>query len=142
MFKKKTFKNKSLFFLLIIYTLSHIFFYTNPFYIHFLNPFFWFVFLILFYYQDLKLPKKKEINITLIISIIFLILYLVSGFLFGFNENLSNDSFISIFINVWETILPIGGMEILRYKLLRDNQNSLGFKTLITIIIILNLLII
>ena len=102
MFKKKILKNKQLFFLLIIYTISHIFFYTNNLYINFFNPFFWLIFLIIFNHQDLKLTKKKEINITLTISIIFFILYLTSGFIFGFNKSLSNYSLINIFINVWK----------------------------------------
>ena len=138
MFKKKIVKNKQLLFLLIIYTISHIFFYTNHFYINFLKPFFWLFFLIGFYYQDLKLPKKKEINITLFISIIFFMLYFASGFIFGFNEGSSNYSLITIFINVWKVILPICGIEIIRYKLLKSNKNYFGFKTLITIVIILS----
>ena len=138
MFKKIILKNKQLFCLLIIYTVSHIFFYANNFYISFLEPFFWLIFLIIFYHQDLKLPKKKEINITLAISIIFFILYLVSGFIFGFNKSLSNYSLINIFINWWKVILPICGIEIIRYKLLRSNKNYFGFRALITIIIILS----
>lgn len=137
MFKKKILKNKHLFFLLIIYTISNIFFYTNYFYINFIKPFFWLIFLIIFYNQDLKLSKKKEINITLIISILFFLLYLFSGFIFGFNKNLSNYSLIDIFIKVWKVILPICGIEIIRYKLLRNN-NYFGFRVLITITIILS----
>ena len=138
MFKKKILKNKQLFFLLIIYTISHIFFCTNYFYINFFKPFFWLIFLIFFYTQNLKLSKKKEINITFIISTIFFIFYLVSGFIFGFNKNLSNYSLINIFINVWEVILPIWGIEIIRYKLLKSNRNYFGFRALITVIIILS----
>ena len=138
MFKKKIFKNKQLFFLLIIYTISHIFFYNNNFYINFFKPFFWLIFLIIFYHQDLKLINKKEINIAFSISIIFFILYLISGFIFGFNKNLSNYSMINIIINVWKFILPICGIEIMRYKLLKSNKNYFGFKVLITIIIILS----
>ena len=138
MFKKKIFKNKQLFFLLIIYTISHIFFYNNNFYINFFKPFFWLIFLIIFYHQDLKLINKKEINIAFSISIIFFILYLISGFIFGFNKNLSNYSMINIIINVWKFILPICGIETMRYKLLKSNKNYFGFKVLITIIIILS----
>ncbi len=138
MFKKKIFKNKQLFVLLIIYTISHIFFYNNNFYINFFKPFFLLIFLIIFYHQDLKLINKKEINITFSISIIFFILYLVSGFIFGFNKNLSNYSMINIIINVWKFILPICGIETMRYKLLKSNKNYFGFKVLIAIIIILS----
>ncbi len=138
MFKKKIVKNKQLFFLLIIYTISHILFYTNNFYINFFKPFFWLIILIIFYYQDLKISNKKEINITLTISIIFFILYLTSGFIFGFNKEHSNYSLINFFINVWKVILPICGIEIIRYKLLRSNKNHFGFRALITIIIILS----
>ncbi len=137
MFKKKTLKNKILFFLLIIHTLTHIFFYTNNFYIYFFNPLFWLSLLIIFY-QDLKLPKKKEINITVMISMIFFILYIASGFIFGFNKNSNNESLITMLINLWKVILPIYGIEIIRYDLIRSNKNHLGMIALITIIIIIN----
>ena len=137
MYKKKIIKNKQLFFLLIIYTISNIFYYTNNFYINFLKPFFGLIILII-YYQDLKLSKKKEINITLTISIIFFILYLTSGFIFGFNKNHSNYSLINFFINLWKVILPICSIEVIRYKLLRSNKNYFGFRALVTIIIILS----
>ncbi len=138
MFKKKVINNKQLFFILIIYTISHILFYTNNFYINFLKPFFWLIILIVFYFQNLKISKKNEINITLTISIIFFIFYLTSGFIFGFNKDYSNHSLIDFFINVWKFIIPICGIEIIRYKLLRSNKNNLEFRALITIIIILS----
>ena len=138
MFKKKTLKRKKLFFLLILYTLSHIFLYTNNFYIYFLNPVFWLCFLIIFYHQDLKLLNKKEINITVTISIIFLILYLVSGFILGFNKNPYNHTLIYTFKSLWKVILPICGIEIVRYKLIKSNKSNFIIMILITIIIIIS----
>lgn len=138
MFKKKTLKNKKLFFLFIIYTLSHIFLYTNNFYIYVINPLFWLSFLIIFYHQDLKLPKKKEFNITLTISIIFFILYLASGFIFGFSKNSYNHTLIYTFKNLWKIIFPIFGIEIVRYRIIKSNKNYFGMKALITIIIIIS----
>ncbi len=138
MFKKKTLKNKKLFFLLITYTLSHIFLYTDNFYIYFLNPLFWLTFLIIFYHQDLKCRNKKEIKFTLIISITFLILYLISGFIFGFNKNPYNHTLIYTFKSLWKIILPIYGTEIIRYKLVKSNKNYFLIITLITIIIIMS----
>ena len=67
MYKKKIVKNKQLFFLLIFYTISNIFYYTNDFYINFIKPFLGLIILII-YYKDLKLSNKKEINITFIIN--------------------------------------------------------------------------
>lgn len=138
MFKKRTLKRKNLFFLLIIYTLSNIFLYANNFYIYFLNPLFWLCFLIIFYRQDLKLLNRKEINITLTMSIIFLILYLVSGIIVGFNKNPYDHTLIYTFKCLWKTILPISGIEIVRYKLIKSNKNSFTIMTLITIIIIMS----
>ncbi len=137
MFKKKILKNKHLFFLLIIYTLSHIFLYTNNFYIYIFYPLFWLSFLILFYHQDLNLPKKKEIKFTLIISIIFFILYLASGFILGFNKSPYNHTFSNILKNLWKVILPIYGIETLRYKLIKSNKHYFKITVLITIIIII-----
>ncbi len=138
MFKRKTLKNKKLFFLLTIYTLSHIFLYTNHFYIYFLNPLFWLCFLIAFYHQDLKLLRKKEMNITLTISIIFLILYLASGFLFDFYKSSYDHTFVYTFKNLWKTILPICGIETVRYELIKSNKNHFGIMTFITILIIVS----
>ena len=134
MFKKKMLKNKQLFFLLLIYTLSHIFLCTNSFYLNFIEPFFCLYFLVIFYHQDLKINKKK-INITLIISIIFLIFYFISGFLFGFSKSPYNHTLINIIENLYKTILSIWGIELLRYKLLKSSKNS---RALITIIIIIS----
>ncbi len=138
MFKKKIVKNKQLLFLLIFYTICNICLYTNNFYINFFKPSFWLFIIIIFYYQDFNMSKKKGINITFIISIIFLILYLFSGFIFGFSKNFSNYSLINTFTNVLKVILSICGIEIIRYKLLRGNKNNLSFIVLITAIIILS----
>ena len=136
MFKRKLLKNKSLLAYLIIYTIIEILFYTNNFYINFFKPFFSLIILLTFYYQ--KLPKKKEINTALTISIIFFILYLASGFIFGFNNNISNYSLINILASLWKVLLPLCSIEIIRFKLLRSNKNNFIFSTLITIIIILS----
>ena len=137
MFKKKI-KNVQLFLLLIIYTISHIFFYTNIFYINFFKPFFWLFFLTIFYQKDGDFFKKKEINTTLAICVIFFILYIGRGFILGFNKSLANFSLINILLNVWNVFLPIYGIEVVRYKLLKSNKNYLGFRILLTIVIILS----
>ena len=125
MFKKRTLKNKRLFFLLFIYSISHIFLYNNNFYINFLSPLFWLSFITIYYHNDLKLLNKKEINITITISIIFLILYIISGFIFGFTKNYYNHTFINILTNLYKVVLPIYGIEIIRYKLIKSNKNSI-----------------
>ena len=135
MFKKKIL-NKQLFLILIIYTISHIFLSNNNFYIYFLNPLFWLSFIIIFYQQDLK--KKKETNFVLIISIIFFILNLASGFIFGFNKSPYNHTLTNILKNLWQTIIPIFGIEIIRYRLIKSNKNSFTLLSLITTIIILS----
>ena len=138
MFKKKILKNKRLFFLLSLYTLSHIFLYTNTYYINFINPLFWLSFLIIFYSQDLKLLKKKEINITLIISLVFFLFYLACGFIFGFSKSPYNHSLINILKNLWLVFLPTYGMEIICFKLIKSNKNNFRIRALITIIIIIS----
>ncbi len=138
MFRKKILKKQKLFFILILYMLSHIFLSAYNFYTYFLSPLFWLGFLLIFYHQDLKLPKKNEISIALTISVIFFILYLVSGFILGFNKNLDNHTLIDIFKNLEKVILPIWGIEIVRYELIKSNKNYLGINILITIIIIIS----
>ena len=134
MFKKKVLKNKQLFIILIIYALSHVFLCSNNFYLNFLNPLFWLTFLIIYYHQNLKF-SQKDINITLIISIVFFILDFASGFIFGFSKSPYNNSLVNIVTNFEKVILPIWGIEIIRFKLLKSNKN---FGALITIIIIIS----
>ena len=134
MFKKQALKNNQLFIILSLYTLSHIFLCSNNFYLNFINPLFWLSFLIIFYHH-INLSMKKETNTALTISLIFLMLYLASGLIFGFNK--SQNNLINIFINIWQVILPIIGIEIIRYKLIKSNKN-LGIRALITIIIIIS----
>ena len=137
MSKRQMLKNKKLVVLLSIYSLSHIVFCVNSFYLNLFEPLFWLAFLLIYYRQNLRLPKRKnEIKMTLIIAIIFFMLYLASGFIFGFNQN-SHYSLIDIFLNGWQAILSIWGIEIIRYKLLKSN-NHFGFRALITIMIILS----
>ena len=134
MFKKMILKNKPLIFLLIIYTISHILLNNNNFYLNILNPFFWLIFLFIFYQQDLSLFKKKELYLTLIITFIFFILYLLSGFIFGFNKESYN--LIQVLINLTKIFFPLYGIEILRYKILKRNNNHF-IRFFITFLIIL-----
>ena len=137
MFKKKKLKNKKLLFILLIYTISHIFLYNNHFYINYFNPLFWLIFLILYYYQDKNVLSKKYIKQTLLISIIFLCLYFTTGFIFGFTKSIYNHSLLNIFKNLSKVILPIFGIEIIRYHLIKSNDTHF-FRALITIIIMLS----
>ncbi len=137
MFKRKNLKNKKLFFILLIYTISHIFLYNNGFYINYFNPLFWLIFLIFFYYQDKNVLRKKYFNQTLIIVLIFFIFYYTSGFIFGFSKSLYDHSLINILENLSKVILPIFGMEIIRYKLIKSNETLL-FRALITFLIIIS----
>ena len=71
-------------------------------------------------------------------SIIFFIIYFISGFIFGFTQSPYNHTLINIFKNIIQVVLPIYGIEIIRYKLLKSNQYNFLFKFLITIIIIMS----
>ena len=128
----KNLNNKPLFFLLIIYTLSHILLYTNNLFINYINPLFCFLIII---NNPKIIPNKKEINITLTISIIFFILYITSGFIFGFSNY--NITLNNICKNLWLVFLPIYCIEIIRYKLIKSNKNN-RIRALITIIIIIS----
>ncbi len=136
MFKKKI-KCKKLFFILLIYTLSHIFLAHNSFYLNYLNPLFWLIFIILFYSPDKNILKKKYLNQTLIIAIIFFIIYITTGFMLGFTNTYYNHSLINIFQNIVKVILPICGIEIMRYQLIKNNETYI-IRALITFIIIIS----
>lgn len=131
MFKKLILKNNQLFLLLISYTILHIFFCSN----NFINNLFWLIFFIFFYRQDFNLRKKKDIILTLNISIIFFILYLTIGFIFNFYYNRFNVLFINVLINLICILLSICGMEILRFKLIKSNKDNFKIIILITFLI-------
>ena len=135
MFKKKMLKNKKLFFILLTYTISHIFLYNNSFYINYINPLFWLIFLFIFVHTDKNVLRKKYINQTLIIALIFFILYFMAGFILGFTKSIYNHTLISIFKNLSKVILPIWGIEIMRYKLIKSNKTNF-LRALITLLII------
>lgn len=138
MFKKKILRNIPLLFLLIIYTIIHIIFYSNDFYTNFLNPLFWLIFLIIFHHQDLELLNRKDSNITLMVAIILFILYLASGFVFGFSKSPYSHNLSNILLNSMKIILNIYGIEVIRHTLLKSNKCHFGIRVLITLIIILS----
>ncbi len=133
MFKKIPLKKKFLFFLLSIYTIIHIFFANT-----FITPLFWLSFLIIFYYPAFNLPKRKELNFTLTIALSFFILYLVGGIAFGFNKDYFDAPLINIFLNLGNAILLIFGMEMLRFKLIKNNKNNFLVIALITLLMIIS----
>ena len=132
-------KNKLLV-ILIIYSFTNIFFTSHYFNIYF-NYFqitFWLIFLFNNCSPLIQNNKtKKEVKITLIISLFFIFLYFLSGFILGFSKSPYNHSFIQMFKNILENIIPILGIEIMRYKLINNNRHNKKLIIFITILIFL-----
>ncbi len=127
--------------ILIIYSLTNIIFTSNDVNIYF-NYFkitFWLIFLFNNYYPLIQnIKTKKEVKIALIISLIFIFFYFASGFTFGFIKSPYNHSFIQILKNILTTLIPILGIEIMRYQLIKNNRHNKKLIIFITILIFLS----
>ena len=63
---------------------------------------------------------------------------MASGFVFGFNNSPFNNHLINILINFVAIVLPISGIEILHFKLIKSNKDNFKIITLITFIVIMS----
>ncbi len=135
---KTIFKNKSLFFLLLGYAfINNLSFARNTIYLNYLNPLFWGLFIICNYHQETQsIQNQKIVYQTLIIAFMFLLIYYGEGFIFGFTHSPFNHSLSAILTNIITNILPLFGIELIRYQLIKNNKNNFVFINIVTLIII------
>ncbi len=133
-------KENKLLLILMIYSLTNIIltsFYLNS-YFNYFKIIFWFLFLFSnFYPLTFNMKAKKEVKITLIISLIFIFLYFTSGFIWGFTKSPYNHSLFSLIQNILENLIPILGIEMMRYQLINHNRHNKKTLIFITILIFL-----
>lgn len=107
-----------------------------------INPIFWFICFIISIYicRDTKIREKAKndkIQTILIIVLIYLIFYFISGLFFGYSKSPYSHAFISIIKNLWSFLVIIILKEYTRYCLCNNCSKSKLFYALVTILFIL-----
>lgn len=78
--------------------------------------------------------NKKTV---LIATLFYIIIYFLSGIIFGYSKTIYSHSFFGILKNVYQIIIPIIFIEYIRSAIINENKNNILFIVLYTIIFIL-----
>ncbi len=130
---KLNFKTAILLFILFLYTCLSPFLlnWNSSFYFNYLNPIFWFVFLIigiLFFRNDYCRKKYKYdfIQIVIISVIIYLILFYTAGLITGYTRLPYARTVTGVLKNILQYVFPIVSMEYLRQCFInRSGKNKI-----------------
>lgn len=107
-----------------------------------INPIAWFIIFLISYYisKDFSIrvrAKKDKVQTVLIIILIYLIFFSLSGLFFGYSKTPYSHSIIGILKNIWSFLLIIIFQEYTRYVLAKNCCKSKLFYFLITVLFIL-----
>ncbi len=80
---------------------------------------------------------KKYLFFTIIISIISSIIYFYLGFIFGFNNNPFSHKLYKIILNILIYIIPVIGIELIRFTTINKNRYNKQIIIFITILLTL-----
>ena len=135
--------NKRLFYLMLGYFIISFLFKLQgtSFLFNYLNAIFWLVILIILIKvkDDYFIHHNKEYLIRLfIILLAFNIIYFSLGYLSGFIKNPIDHTITGLLENIFITIIPIIGIECMRYILIKSNPKNITLLCFLTIIFILN----
>lgn len=92
-------------------------------------PIFWILFTSISLIINKKFSIKKRVvldnyQIIFIVVITYLILYFLSGIVFGYNKNFYSYDFNSIIKNLWEILIVLICQEYIRYDILNNSRRS------------------
>lgn len=107
-----------------------------------INPIFWMLTFIIIYilYKDTSVrikDKSLKSQMVLIIMLFYIIIYFLSGLLFGYSKSPYSHSVIGFIKNIWSFLIIIFFQEYARYKLINNCGKSKIFYILVTILFIL-----
>ena len=116
----------------------------NGLYLYIVNPLFWIAFCVVLYitlgknYTNTKL-RKKMIQYTIVASLTYLVVYLLSGLFVTFGKNPYSTTLEGLLINFWMLGIPIFAKEYIRYKLINNvyDKDKLKFSIFISTVYIL-----
>lgn len=113
----------------------------NIIYLYIINPIFWIGFSILLYcllgknIENKKL-KKPIIQYTIIATLVYIIVYMLSGLFVTFGKNPYNTTFIGLLNNLWIFGVVLVSKEYVRYKLINNVYDKYKNKIAILITVI------
>ena len=143
-YNMRNLKCKILLIILICYLLLKInlSIYNNILFVNILNPIFWSVVLIFMIYDIknnyIRVTKNKQLYLYIfLISCIEYIIYFYIWIYFGFEKSPYSHDLLLICKNVIIQILPIIGIEIARFIIIKKNKRSKSLLILFTILLIL-----
>lgn len=116
----------------------------NGLYLYIINPLFWIAFCVVLYitlgknYTNTKL-RKKMMQYTIVASLTYLVVYLLSGLFVTFGENPYSTTLEGLLINFWILGIPIFAKEYIRYKLINNvyDKEKIKYSVFISIVYIL-----
>lgn len=117
-----------------IITLFIIFYYScfnllSNIFIQYIIPIFWIVFSIITVLINNKFNIKKRViqdnyQITFIIIITYLMIYFLSGIIFGYNKNINFYNLNTIIKNIFSILIVLISRELIRYNILNNSRRS------------------
>lgn len=140
----KNIKGLELFIALILYIFINIYFSVNEAVIfsNIINPLFWSI-IICILILSLKrnyirrVESKRNLSYMCIFLFTGIIIYYLVGFIYGFSKNPYSMNLLKIFKNIAIQIIPVIGIELVRYVLVSKNKDKKKVLALITIVVIL-----
>ena len=97
----------------------------NVIYLYIINPIFWIGLSILLHYTlgkniENRRLKKQVMEYTIIATLVFIIVYMLSGLFVTFGKNPYNTTPIGLLHNLWITGVILVAKEFVRYKLINN----------------------
>ncbi len=133
--------------IIIVYTALRVTIFTNlgMAYTYIINPLFWSVLSFNLYkmlgknYEKLNL-RKQIIQYTLIASLSYIIIYVISGLVVGFGKNPYSTSIKGLLTNLWIFGVALVAREYIRYKLIQNVYEKDKKKIAIIVTIVFSLI--
>ena len=110
-----------------------------------INPFLWISMagfsILLFRNSSLRVRgERSKLQSLLIVLILYVIIYFLSGLIFGFEVTPYAKDFLSILKNLWSFVLVAVMQEVVRYELLKTNyKKKLNFILITILFFVINL---
>lgn len=107
----------------------------------YLNPIIWLIlFIIAFYFKDESIKrfkdKKNKGQTIFIIVLVYIIVYCLSGLIFGYTRSPYSHTIVGLLYNFWILLIPIIFKEYVRCFLANGTRKNIIFWILITLIFI------
>lgn len=110
-------------------------------YNYFINPIFWISMAAYTLYVDgiyARFSNKNEnIKLVIVMTLFYLIIYFLSGLLFGYAYSPYSHAIKTLLLNIWRFIVPIVCIEIVRSVIINKNKKNKTFIIIATILFIL-----